>query len=64
MDDEIRTVKLSELKARIARAEYAVDTDAVATAFVARMLAVHGALCRADVRELLGGAFDDLRLSA
>jgi len=53
MDDR-HVVKINELKARIARADYQVDADAVAAAFVARMLAVHGALRRADVRALLG----------
>lgn len=64
MDDESKSMKLTELKARIARAEYDVDSDAVADAFVRRMLAVHGALRRADVRALLGGAVDEIRLSA
>ncbi len=54
MDDEIRTMKLTELKTRVARAQYDVDVDAVAEAFVARMLAAHAALRRADVRALLG----------
>jgi hypothetical protein len=54
MDDEIRTMRLSELKARIARAQYDVDVNAVAEAFVARMLAARAALRRADVRALLG----------
>lgn len=65
MDDEIRTMKLIELKASVARAQYEVDVDAVAEAFVARMRSVHGALCRADVRALLGErALDELRLPA
>lgn len=65
MEDESKTVKITELKARIERADYAVDNDAVATAFVKRMLAVHGALRRADVRALLGeGAVEEIRLSA
>jgi hypothetical protein len=63
MDDE-NTMKVTELKARVARAEYDVDADAVAEAFVRRMLAVHGALRRADVRALLGGSFDELWLPA
>jgi len=54
MDDEIRTMKLTELKTRVARAQYHVDVEAVAEAFVARMLAAHAALRRADVRALLG----------
>lgn len=53
MDDR-NDVKINELRARIARADYHVDADAVAEAFVARMLAVHGKLRRADVRALLG----------
>ena len=65
MEDESKTVKITELKARIARADYAVDTDAVARAFVTRMFAVHGALRRADVRALLGdAALEEIRLSA
>ena len=56
MDDENTNVKVAELKARIARAEYDVDVHAVASAFVTRMLRVHAALRRADVRELLGDA--------
>ncbi len=65
MDDQQNTiVKLTDLKAQIARAEYAIDESAVADAFVTRLLAVHGALRRADVRALLGGALDELRLSA
>lgn len=65
MEDESKIVKITELKARIARADYDVDNDAVARAFVARMLAVHGALRRADVRALLGdGAVEEIRLSA
>ena len=55
-DDHTRHVTVIELKARIARADYDVDVDAVAEAFVTRMLAVHGALRRADVRALLGDA--------
>ena len=65
MDDETRTVKITELKAQIARAAYDVDVDAVAEAFVSRMLAVHGALRRADVRALLGdAALAELKLPA
>jgi hypothetical protein len=56
MNDETPTVKITELKARIDRAAYDVDVEAVAEAFVSRMLAVHGALRRADVRALLGDA--------
>jgi anti-sigma-28 factor FlgM len=58
MDDETKTktVKIAELKAQIERAAYDVDIDAVAEAFVSRMLAVRGALRRADVRALLGDA--------
>jgi hypothetical protein len=62
--DERNTMKVTDLKARIARAEYDVDAHAVADAFVRRMLAMHGAVRRADVRELLGGAFDEIRQSA
>jgi hypothetical protein len=54
MDDEIRTMKLTELKARVAGAQYDIDVDAVAEAFVARMVAARAALRRADVRALLG----------
>jgi hypothetical protein len=64
MDEQKTRMKVSELKARIARSEYDVDDGAVAEAFVARMLAIHGALRRADVRELLGGAFDEIRVGA
>jgi len=65
MDDEGNTMKVTDLKARVARAEYAVDADAVAEAFVRRMLAARGAMRRADVRRLLGGrAFDELGVSA
>jgi hypothetical protein len=52
--EDIKTVKINDLRARIARADYDIDADAVADAFVKRMLAVHGALRRADVRALLG----------
>ncbi len=65
MDDEIRNVKLTELKARVANAQYDVDVDAVAEAFVARMREAHSALLRADVHALLGdAAFDELQLPA
>lgn len=64
-DDHTRHVTMLELKARIARAEYDVDVNAVAEAFVARMVAVHSALRRADVRALLGdAAFDEISLPA
>jgi hypothetical protein len=64
-DDHTKHVTVIELKARIARADYDVDVNAVAEAFVARMLAVHGALRRADVRALLGdAAVDEISLSA
>jgi len=56
MDDQDTTVKITELKAQIERAAYDVDVDAVAEAFVGRMLAAQGALRRADVRALLGDA--------
>jgi len=57
MDDEkTTTMRMTELKAQIERATYQVDVDAVAEAFVSRMLAVHGARRRADVRALLGDA--------
>ncbi|HET6448262.1 MAG TPA: hypothetical protein VFG31_04060 [Conexibacter sp.] len=56
MDDENTTMRINELKAQIDRAAYQVDVDAVAEAFVSRMVAVHGALRRADVRALLGDA--------
>lgn len=58
--EDIRTVKIDDLRARIARADYDVDVDAVADAFVTRMLAAHRALRRADVRELLGDAYDEI----
>ncbi len=65
MDDETKTMRVTEIRAQIARAAYDVDVDAVAEAFVTRMCAVHGALRRADVRELLGeAALEDLLLSA
>ncbi|HEY4277512.1 MAG TPA: hypothetical protein VGM91_04780 [Conexibacter sp.] len=53
-------MKVNDLKARIARADYDVDVDAVAEAFVARMLAVHAALRRQDVQRLLGDAWFEL----
>lgn len=56
MDDQNTTMRITELRAQIDRAAYQVDVDAVAEAFVSRMLAVHGALRRADVRALLGDA--------
>jgi len=59
MDDENNTMRITELKAQIERAAYDVDVEAVAEAFVSRMLAVHGALRRADVRVLLGDATID-----
>jgi hypothetical protein len=62
--DGTSTVKITELKQRIAQAEYDVDVDAVAGAFVRRMLRVHAALRRADVRELLGDAFEEIKLPA
>jgi len=62
MDDQIKTVKITDLKAQIERAAYDVDVEAVAEAFVARMLAVRGALRRADVRALLDDAAAELRL--
>jgi Anti-sigma-28 factor, FlgM len=65
MDHETNTMRISELKAQIERAAYDVDVDAVAEAFVARMLAVHGALRRADVRALLGDAtLSEIQLTA
>ncbi|HMJ02546.1 MAG TPA: hypothetical protein VK506_06370 [Conexibacter sp.] len=65
MDDHKKTVKITELKAQIERAAYDVDVDAVAEAFVTRMLAVHGALRRADVRALLGdAALSEIQLTA
>jgi len=56
MDENTTTMRITELRAQIDRAAYSVDVDAVAEAFVSRMLAVHGALRRADVRALLGDA--------
>ncbi|HYV17099.1 MAG TPA: hypothetical protein VE972_13890 [Conexibacter sp.] len=64
MNDEITNMKVTELKARIARAEYDVDVHAVASAFVTRMLRVHATLRRADVRELLGDACEGTQLPA
>jgi hypothetical protein len=66
MDDEnTTTMRITELKGQIERAAYHVDVDAVADAFVTRMLAVHGALRRADVRALLGdAALSEMRLTA
>jgi hypothetical protein len=64
-DDANTTMKVTELKAQVASASYDVDCHAVAEAFVSRMLAVHGALRRADVRALLGDkALDEMRLPA
>ncbi|HXE46117.1 MAG TPA: hypothetical protein VN635_13100 [Conexibacter sp.] len=63
--DQTQTMKITQLKAQIERAAYDVDVDAVAEAFVSRMIAVHAALRRADVRALLGdSALAELRLSA
>ena len=56
MDDEKNSMRITELRAQIERAAYDVDVDAVAEAFVARMVAAHAALRRADVRALLGDA--------
>lgn len=56
MPNENITMRITELKAQIDGAAYQIDVDAVAEAFVSRMLAVHGALRRADVRALLGDA--------
>jgi hypothetical protein len=65
MTDENPTMRITELRAQIERATYDVDVEAVAEAFVARMLAVHGALRRADVRALVGdAAFDEIRQPA
>lgn len=59
------TMKITELRAQIDGAAYHVDVDAVAEAFVSRMLAVHGAQRRADVRALLGqAAYDEIQLPA
>jgi hypothetical protein len=65
MPNENTTLRITELKAQIDGAAYQVDVDAVAEAFVSRMLAVHGALRRADVRALLGdAALDEIALPA
>jgi hypothetical protein len=40
--ESIRTVDLKELRARVARAEYVVDADAVAEAIVRRALGGRG----------------------
>ncbi len=65
MDQETQTMRITELKAQIERAAYDVDVEAVAEAFVHRMLAVHGALRRADVRALLGdAALDEMHIPA
>jgi hypothetical protein len=58
--DRTNTVKVNDLKARIARADYDVDVDAVAEAFIARMIAVHAALRRRDVQRLLGDVWHEL----
>jgi hypothetical protein len=55
-------MKIDDLKARVAREDYDVDLDAVADAFVNRMLTVHGALRRADVSELLGDGLEEISL--
>lgn len=39
--ETIRTVDIQELRARVARAEYTVDTEAVAEAIVRRALSGH-----------------------
>jgi hypothetical protein len=62
--EDIRRMKIDDLRSRIARADYDVDADAVAVAFLKRMLVVHRALRRVDVRELLGDAGDELGPSA
>lgn len=54
MDDQDTTVRITELKAQIERAAYDVDVEAVAEAFMSRMLAAQAAVRRADVRALLG----------
>jgi hypothetical protein len=65
MNDKKNTVRITELRAQIECAAYDVDVKAVAEAFVSRMLAVHGALRRADVRALLGdAALDEMQLTA
>lgn len=40
--ESIRTVDLKELRARVAKAEYVVDADAVAEAIVRRALGARG----------------------
>jgi hypothetical protein len=55
-------MKIDDLKARVAREDYDVDPNAVADAFVNRMLAVHRALRRSDVRDLLGDRLDEISL--
>lgn len=63
MNDQNSTMRINEIKAQIDGAAYRVDVDAVAEAFVSRMLAVRGALRRADVRALLGdAAFEQIRV--
>jgi len=63
--DRDTTMKLAQIKARVANAEYDVDVNAVAQAFIDRMLKVQGALRRADARELLGDAtLAELRMPA
>jgi hypothetical protein len=65
MDDETTTMRITELRAQIDRATYDIDVEAVAEAFVSRMLVVHRALRRTDVRALLGDpALAELRLPA
>jgi hypothetical protein len=49
MDDESRHMTISDLTARIERAEYHIDVDAVAKAFVMRMLALRSARMGSDV---------------
>jgi len=48
VDDESRQMTISDLTARIERAEYDIDVDAVAKAFVMRMLALRSARLGAD----------------
>lgn len=62
--DDTRTVKIDEIKARVTRGDYAIDADAVAEAFISRMLAVQGANRRADMRTVLGSALDEIRRPA
>lgn len=40
--ESIRTVNIQELRSRVARAEYVVDTEAVAEAIVRRALGASG----------------------